>query len=208
MMGKAVEMVNRLKEELSNYFLGYIDTDSIPTVELTRHRKSPIISISEGLFRDLSKEEISDVDKIITEVTGWKFPEEWGYNIDFGGRYYYHDIDDPEEKIVRIQVQFTGDCWAIIQTGRGGLHQNVREIWPETARLLIEEYALRCTYYDEDHNVMELEEEEAKSLGGEDYCHVDIEITERLYQQIMEYDANLADLIDEKGIPEFRPKED
>jgi len=98
---KAEEMVEALKNALSNYFLGYCAPESLDgLVDTGWHNEGLIIWLSSDLFTNFGEEySLENVQEIISRITGWRFPDEWGFNIDSQGAYWYHLT---EEK---------GDCW-------------------------------------------------------------------------------------------------
>jgi len=92
---KGEEILEELKCELSEYFLGYHVPDSLEgLVGLAKHKNKTIIWISPSIFDNLSEDyNEMDICSIITSVTGWKFPNKWRFNADSKGTYWYHSFE-------------------------------------------------------------------------------------------------------------------
>jgi len=89
------EIVERLREALSNYFFGHPKVETFDRVVGPSMRDgSEIIWISPELFKDLCEGLTKEgIVRIITEVTGRRFPDEWEFDKDFLGEYWYCVFD-------------------------------------------------------------------------------------------------------------------
>jgi len=86
--------LEQLVDELSEYLSSYREPVRIDgLVGLAKRGKESFIWISTELLDVCSEKEIDD---IITKVTGWKFPDEWGFSYDSRGAYKYHTISDKD----------------------------------------------------------------------------------------------------------------
>jgi len=98
---KAEEMAEALRNALSNYLFGHRAPESLDGfVGTAWHNEGLIIWLSSDLFTDLREEySLEIVQEIISRITGWRFPDEWGFNIDSQGAYWYHLTEE------------ISDCW-------------------------------------------------------------------------------------------------